>query len=190
MGIRFYCPNNHKLNVKTHLAGKRGVCPECGAKVDIPLESEPRREAPKAVEPKQEQSVPSTDSVVWYVSTPNGERFGPVDEHGFQNWIREGRVQQDDLVWQDGWPEWKTAQEVLAARQPSTPAGAVEPPPARVGLEPPETRQAENDSSASAVKIEVDRPVPQTKRKSTTIVICLVVACLLLIGPLVYVFTL
>jgi len=36
MGIRFTCPNGHKLNVKDHLAGKRGVCPNCGAKFLIP----------------------------------------------------------------------------------------------------------------------------------------------------------
>jgi len=36
MGIRFNCPNGHKLNVKEHLAGKRAVCPNCGAKVTIP----------------------------------------------------------------------------------------------------------------------------------------------------------
>lgn len=36
MGIRFTCPNGHKLNVKDHLAGKRAVCPNCGAKVTIP----------------------------------------------------------------------------------------------------------------------------------------------------------
>jgi hypothetical protein len=39
MGIRFYCPNGHKLNVKTFLAGKRGICPRCGAKFEIPQES-------------------------------------------------------------------------------------------------------------------------------------------------------
>jgi hypothetical protein len=36
MGIRFSCPNGHRLNVKAHLAGKRGVCPQCGAKVIVP----------------------------------------------------------------------------------------------------------------------------------------------------------
>ncbi len=39
MGIRFHCPNGHKLNVKTFLAGKRGICPHCGAKFEIPAES-------------------------------------------------------------------------------------------------------------------------------------------------------
>ena len=39
MGIRFYCPNGHKLNVKEKLAGKRGICPQCGVKLLIPLKS-------------------------------------------------------------------------------------------------------------------------------------------------------
>lgn len=40
MGIRFNCPNGHKLNVKEFLAGKRGVCPQCGAKFVIPMPAE------------------------------------------------------------------------------------------------------------------------------------------------------
>lgn len=39
MGIRFFCPNGHKLNVKSFLAGQTGICPYCGIKVDIPLQS-------------------------------------------------------------------------------------------------------------------------------------------------------
>lgn len=39
MGIRFYCPNGHKLNVKEFQAGQRGICPRCHAKFDIPFES-------------------------------------------------------------------------------------------------------------------------------------------------------
>ena len=39
MGIRFYCPNGHKLNVKDFQAGRKGICPVCGVKMQIPLES-------------------------------------------------------------------------------------------------------------------------------------------------------
>jgi len=39
MGIKFVCPNGHKLNVKSFLAGKRGICPHCDAKFRIPMES-------------------------------------------------------------------------------------------------------------------------------------------------------
>jgi hypothetical protein len=40
MGIRFLCPSGHKLNVKSFLAGKRAICPQCGAKVIVPETSE------------------------------------------------------------------------------------------------------------------------------------------------------
>src|SRR3954469_14001128 len=36
MGIRFLCPNGHRLNVKSYLAGKRAICPDCGARVLVP----------------------------------------------------------------------------------------------------------------------------------------------------------
>jgi hypothetical protein len=39
MGIRFYCPNGHKLNVKEFQAGRKGICPFCGVKIQIPTES-------------------------------------------------------------------------------------------------------------------------------------------------------
>ena len=39
MGIRFYCPNGHKLNVKEFQAGRRGICPFCGARIQIPTQS-------------------------------------------------------------------------------------------------------------------------------------------------------
>jgi hypothetical protein len=51
MGIRFLCPNGHRLNVKGFLAGKRGVCPHCGAKMRIPLESTITRDV-KGVPPE------------------------------------------------------------------------------------------------------------------------------------------
>lgn len=41
MGIKFHCQGcDKKLHVKAYLAGKRGVCPYCGAKVRIPRGSE------------------------------------------------------------------------------------------------------------------------------------------------------
>ncbi|MFO7907507.1 MAG: DUF4339 domain-containing protein [Planctomycetota bacterium] len=41
MGIKFRCHGcDNKLHVKAFLAGKKGVCPHCGAKVRIPLGDE------------------------------------------------------------------------------------------------------------------------------------------------------
>jgi len=48
MGIRFYCPEcDRRMNVKSFLAGKRGICPHCDARWDVPLESEIPEGAPK-----------------------------------------------------------------------------------------------------------------------------------------------
>ena len=45
MGIKFRCHGcDNKLHVKAYLAGKRGVCPHCGAKVRIPPADEERGE--------------------------------------------------------------------------------------------------------------------------------------------------
>jgi hypothetical protein len=39
MGIVSFCPQGHRVKVKDHLAGKKGVCPTCGGKFRIPLAS-------------------------------------------------------------------------------------------------------------------------------------------------------
>jgi hypothetical protein len=39
MGIRFYCPNGHKMHVKDFQAGQKGLCPTCGIKLQIPWQS-------------------------------------------------------------------------------------------------------------------------------------------------------
>src|SRR5215475_14289618 len=58
MGIRFFCPNGHKLNVKDHLAGKRGVCPQCGAKFTIPMPADLQAaDVAQAVGVGQSQSI-------------------------------------------------------------------------------------------------------------------------------------
>lgn len=43
MGIVAYCPNDHRVKVKDTLAGKKGICPTCGARFRIPFESQPDR---------------------------------------------------------------------------------------------------------------------------------------------------
>lgn len=37
MGIVSFCPRGHRMKVKDHLAGKKGICPTCGERFRIPL---------------------------------------------------------------------------------------------------------------------------------------------------------
>jgi hypothetical protein len=73
MGIRFNCPNGHKLNVKEFLAGKRGVCPQCGAKFIIPTPAEGA-----AAEVPQPVGVGLSQSVEIAVSTASNHQAASV----------------------------------------------------------------------------------------------------------------
>lgn len=59
MGVRFQCPQGHKLHVKAELAGKRGVCPECGVRFIVPSFSGGRAEVAGGA-----ATAPSGDSIV------------------------------------------------------------------------------------------------------------------------------
>jgi hypothetical protein len=141
MGIRFLCPNGHKLNVKAFLAGKRGICPQCDAKFLVPLQSgemalpveavaeapTPEEvspattpEVPTAVEPPpvvpSETLPPAIDQSLpdtWYVRPVSGEQYGPANTELMQSWVAEGRVARDSWVWRTGWDNWKIAHEIF-----------------------------------------------------------------------------
>jgi hypothetical protein len=40
MGIVAYCPSGHRMKVKDELAGRKGICPQCGSRFRIPYESQ------------------------------------------------------------------------------------------------------------------------------------------------------
>lgn len=77
MGIRFYCPNGHKLNVKSFLAGKRGICPRCSARFRIPDESQIPKGAPKT---RPEAEGPRGDAPLAAESTAAVEVSSPVTQ--------------------------------------------------------------------------------------------------------------
>jgi hypothetical protein len=135
MGIRFLCPNGHKLNVKADLAGKRASCPECGAKLVVPAASaEPVMAAAATIV----NPAPAAGAV-WYLRTTGGQQLGPATEAQFCDWIAAGRVTGDAHVWRAGWPEWKLARDAgdklpmplaavpIAATLPAAVASIVKP---------------------------------------------------------------
>ena len=117
MGIRFLCPNGHRLNVKADLAGKRASCPECGVKLTIPASTILAARAGSVVAPAPAIVVdrPPPPSAAWYLRTTVGEQLGPATEAQFCTWISAGRVTADAHVWRDGWTEWKLARDAADA---------------------------------------------------------------------------
>ena len=128
-------PSGHKLHVKAHLAGQRGICPECGARFVVPSFSGGRVAGPPPAIPLGpggdvsaslestvsfnaglSQSLPPAtagEAAAWYVRPAAGGQFGPVDTDSFRQWIDQGRVPDDALVWRTGWPEWKHGGEAV-----------------------------------------------------------------------------
>jgi hypothetical protein len=102
------------LHVKAHLAGKRGICPECGARFIVPSFSGGRvPEAPDA--PNTMPPANPAEEAAWYVRPASGGQFGPVGSDVFDQWVSEGRVPDDSWVWRTGWAGWKSGREALAA---------------------------------------------------------------------------
>ncbi len=186
MGIKFDCSEcTHRIHVKTFLAGKRAICPHCGAKVLIPQEESQngsaRSDGPRATaetaltetaptetaapvvnvgqasgvvaqpavaaQPASVTSVPTpvaataaaptaaaqaavsdpiseAPSAVWYVRPKGGGQYGPAPGVTMRQWIDEGRVSVDSLVWREGWDEWQSA-SVLIAPAAATQVGSV-----------------------------------------------------------------
>jgi hypothetical protein len=110
MGIRFLCPNGHKLNVKSELAGKRASCPDCGAKLVIPP-SDTNGDSVAVAAAVTASAAAAVASSSWYLRTPAGEQFGPATTDEFRALIIAGRVAGDTPIWRDGWPAWKHARE-------------------------------------------------------------------------------
>jgi hypothetical protein len=131
MGIKFKCEHCHRtLNVKADLGGKRGICPKCQGKIEIPLASTeadgdglPDATPPDAAASVSVRTAPAdgpsgsafdpiaeAPQLNWYVA-PAGSmtKYGPAPGDLMRSWIREGRVSGDSLVWREGWPQWRVA---------------------------------------------------------------------------------
>jgi hypothetical protein len=58
-------------------------------------------------------------------------QYGPAIGEEFRNWIKEGRVTADTLVWRQDWPEWKLAGQMFPELQAAfaAPPGVAAPAP-------------------------------------------------------------
>jgi hypothetical protein len=78
MGIKFHCPNGHKMHVKSFLAGKKGICPKCGVRIEIPLVSDADAPPPSALEPDSPQTgeIETVEPIQLIQNPPRGPAFG------------------------------------------------------------------------------------------------------------------
>jgi hypothetical protein len=127
----------------------------------------PAADWPAADSPVSYQSAPATPAepvsaadplaeapdVVWYVRPPSGGQFGPATGDVMRNWIDEGRVSPEALVWREGWRDWREASEVFpapGAAKPDLGTGIVTQPaaPASGGHAATHARRSKNMNAA------------------------------------------
>jgi hypothetical protein len=78
MGIKFRCPNGHKMHVKSFLAGKKGICPKCGVRIEIPLVSDVDAPPASALEHDSPQigEIETIEPIQLAQARPRGPAFG------------------------------------------------------------------------------------------------------------------
>ena len=136
MGIKFHCPNGHKLNVKSFLAGKRGICPKCHVRMRIPMESESEvgTEIIAAASPKKIRALSDGNGTsgggialldpeirtllddpqrTWHMTAADGAQFGPASGMEVIDWLTKERISLDSHVWCDSWEDWRAAGDVF-----------------------------------------------------------------------------
>jgi hypothetical protein len=94
------------------------------------------------------------ENIEWYLAR-EGQQYGPVTETELRKIMELGHLRKEDLVWRDGFPEWREAGTVFPDEfEPKSPAPPV-PTPSR---EPPQpTRQADLGGQNAQVGVGTTR---------------------------------
>jgi len=98
-------------------AGRRVKCPRCSEAIQIAGTAEidtSRQAADEATsgEPSEGERHPG-ERTDWFLQTDDGEEYGPVSKSELDEWVKEGRVDSSCQVLQEGWQEWKWAEEAF-----------------------------------------------------------------------------
>jgi hypothetical protein len=123
MAIQFTCSKcGTRLQVRDEHLGKRLRCPNC--KNELPLGQSTAAESP--LDSPRPSVVPDR---LWYVTTENGEEFGPVTKAEVDSWVTQGLITARAQLCQQGDTEWRWASDVYPqlAEQASPSAFTFEP---------------------------------------------------------------
>lgn len=125
------------------------------------------------------QTMVGEDSeATWYVRPPSGGQYGPATSNVLKQWIAEGRVAATALLWRDGWPQWRDAENVLPELVGQLPAGGVNrggDPTAIGGISTDHDDVSESSSGATGI---LQRP--KVKQRIRLIGVLAVLAVLLI----------
>jgi len=140
MGIVAHCPNGHRLKVKDHLAGKKGICPSCGARFRIPLAAAPAAPAAPRASGQPVATVVSLDAAraatlppalvlsettpppaaiaeapaaAWCIAVPGGQPSEAMSGEELLRRLTAGSMTGAELVWRSDWSDWRPVAAVF-----------------------------------------------------------------------------
>jgi hypothetical protein len=62
-----------------------------------------------AAAPVLPDAISEAPHAVWYVRPTSGGQYGPATGDIMRQWLDQGRLASDSLVWREGWPDWRLA---------------------------------------------------------------------------------
>lgn len=127
MPLEFSCTSCTKLlRVGDEHAGKTIRCPACGTLSTAPVDSA-IGEAHADLYPPADASSPqpqTASSARWYLRTPEGKQFGPVERAELDRWVQDRRIYPGCSVRDESSLTWSPAEDFfpsLVARPPAAP---------------------------------------------------------------------
>ena len=111
----------------------------------------------------------------WYLAR-DGKQHGPISEAELTAFIEQGHLQPTDLLWRDGFPEWRPAMVVFPPRGAGAPRGGpTRQRPAASTLHP--ARQPYDPTERPQATYR-DEPIADRRRPGRVIAVLLLVAAL------------
>ncbi len=77
-------------------------------------EAAPQTDQPYEINLVQPAILAEAPDATWYVRPALGGQYGPAPAAIFGQWLLEGRIDIDALVWRDDWAQWQPACNVFA----------------------------------------------------------------------------
>ncbi len=92
---------------------------DAGLSLAASPQTEPRRPQPTE-SPAATDILGEVPHALWHVRPASGnQQYGPADAPTMRQWIAEGRVPGDALLWRSDWTQWRKASEVLGNLRPA-----------------------------------------------------------------------
>ena len=114
-----------QLRVADEHAGRQARCPQCGILYTVPPQSAPASTAPLSPDVPDDPSESSQTG--WYVQTPEGESYGPVEKDVLDRWTTEGRVTAQSQLRPSDSAKWQSATDIYPQLAAAS-AGAADNP--------------------------------------------------------------